>query len=199
MALVIDDEKFTFLEALQKHKFAIDYKPDLQTINELEPYEIVLCDIRGVGKFLASKFEGAHLIREAKKFYPSKQIIAFTASAFDASYKDYFDVADDYVRKDTSLDVWIALLDERVKKCVDPIHQWHILRESLLKAGMETIDVARIEKLYVDAVKKKDFNAFENLVRTKVKLSSNVLDVVTKFMASLAVKLMTKAFTGGVA
>jgi len=197
--LIIDDEEFTYLDAMRKHKFSVEHKKDIESMNDLQPYDIVLCDIRGVGKFLDSEFEGAYLISQAKKIYPNKQIIAYTASNFDPTYNSYTSVADAYITKGTSIEDWISLLDDRLKACVDPIAQWNKLRTDFLETGMNTVDVAYIEQLYVDAVKKGDFDAFENPDKLKVSLNRDARDVIAKFMSSLFIKLIVKAITGGMA
>ncbi len=51
--LLIDDENFILEEPLKRQGFNITYKKDIDVLTDVEPYQIVLCDIRGVGKTLA--------------------------------------------------------------------------------------------------------------------------------------------------
>ena len=60
--LIIDDEDFPLLDELKRHEFNIEYKNDISSLKDVEPYAIILCDVRGVGKFLGSVEEGAYLV-----------------------------------------------------------------------------------------------------------------------------------------
>jgi hypothetical protein len=60
--LIIDDEEFEYLDHIKTHRFDVEYFEDIQSIESAENYEIILCDIQGVGKKFKSKFEGAHVI-----------------------------------------------------------------------------------------------------------------------------------------
>ena len=70
--LVIDDNDFEYLDHLKNHRFDITYFSDIQSIESANEYEIILCDINGVGKIFDSKYEGAHVISELykKSIYP---------------------------------------------------------------------------------------------------------------------------------
>ena len=74
--IIIDDEEFPYLDTLKKHEYNISQKPDISDLRDVEAYQIILCDIRGVGKFLTSEFGGAYLIKQLKEKYPEKTIIA---------------------------------------------------------------------------------------------------------------------------
>ena len=64
---VIDDELFNYKDLLRDYGFSITHFEDINDIKIVEAYPIVICDIKGVGKFLNSKLEGAQLISEIKK------------------------------------------------------------------------------------------------------------------------------------
>lgn len=65
--LIIDDDDFPYMECLRRHGYSPTHVKDIDNIIDVEPYEIILCDIQGVGKKFGSRFEGAHLISEIKK------------------------------------------------------------------------------------------------------------------------------------
>jgi hypothetical protein len=67
--LIIDDSEFLRAEVLKSRGFRITEGGDLKEIKFVEKYEIILCDIKGVGKKYNSPFEGAYLIKEIRVFW----------------------------------------------------------------------------------------------------------------------------------
>jgi len=92
--LVIDDNEFEYLDHLKTHRFDLTYFDDIQSIESAKEYEIILCDINGVGKRFESKYEGAHVIAELHKKYPFKTIIAYTGYTHDPTFNKFFRMAD---------------------------------------------------------------------------------------------------------
>ena len=66
--LVIDDNDFMPESFLKANGYQINHKTDIDTIKDVEPYDIILCDISGVGKKLGFSKEGAFIIREILLF-----------------------------------------------------------------------------------------------------------------------------------
>ena len=80
--LLIDDSDFPYLENLATHDFNIRQYRDVTDLKSVEPYPVVLCDIRGVGRQLSERFEGAHVIQEIRKRYPAKVVVAYSGESF---------------------------------------------------------------------------------------------------------------------
>jgi len=188
--LVIDDEELNVSQGLKDSNFSIYHKQDIGNIKDVEPYEIILCDIRGVGTKLSEGFEGAFVIKEIKKNYPNKHVIAYTASQYDASYNTYLAYADNVVPKGTSLEDWIAILDDEINKIVNPIHQWNLIRDKLLNNGVPTIEIACLESEYVRSFKNKDKKPLE-------KMSQQGADIVKNVMAQVLSSAAVRFFMGG--
>ncbi len=185
--LVIDDKEFVFLDALRKHEFSIQQKYDLTHLSDAAEYDIILCDIRGVGKFLESDYDGANLIKALKTKYPNKIILAYTANDYDASFQKYLDYADGIVPKGTyGLDDWVSLLEETLNDCADPVKQWERTRKLLLKANVSTIDVAKYESQYVKAIRNGSFESFKKLYGKKKHVGDNIMiDLVSSVIAKM--------------
>lgn len=185
--LVIDDKEFGFLDALRKHEFSIQQKYDLTHLSDAAEYDIILCDIRGVGKFLESDYDGANLIKALKTKYPNKIILAYTANDYDASFQKYLDYADGIVPKGTyGLDDWVSLLEETLNDCADPVKQWERTRKLLLKANVSTIDVAKYESQYVKAIRNGSFESFKKLYGKKKHVGDNIMiDLVSSVIAKM--------------
>ena len=185
--LVIDDKEFVFLDALRKYEFSIHHKYDLTHLSDAEVYDIILCDIRGVGKFLCSDYEGANLIKALKTKYPNKVVLAYTANEYDASFQQYLDYADGIVPKGSyGLEDWVSVLEKTLNDCADPTRQWERTRKQLLKANVPTIDVAKYESEYVKAVKNGSFESFKKIYGKKKYLGDSImLDLVSSVIAKI--------------
>ena len=185
--LVIDDKEFSFLEALRKHEFSIQQKNDLTHLSDAAEYDVILCDIRGVGKFLESEYEGANLIKALKTKYPNKVVLAYTANEYDARFQKYLDYADGIAPKGTyGLEDWVSLLEETLNDCADPVKQWERTRKQLLKANVSTIEVAKYESQYVKAVKNGSFESFQKLYGKKKHTGDSIMiDLVSSVIAKL--------------
>ena len=187
--LVIDDNDFAYLEALQKYEFNIKQKKDLTLLSDAEAFDIILCDIRGVGTFLSSPYEGANLIKELKTKYPAKTIIAYTAEPYNASFQKFLNYADGIMPKGTSLEDWVSLLEKTLKDCADPVVQWDKTRKLLLYANVDTIDVAKYESQYVKAVKEENFDSLKKLYEKNKKQGANImLELTTSLLAKIIKK-----------
>lgn len=185
--LIIDDNEFMPESYLTKNGYQVHRKPDIDTIKDVEPFDIVLCDISGVGKKLGYAKEGAFIIREIHENYPNKRIIAYTSYTYNTDYNQYLSLADFIAPKDMSIDDWMNLLDAQVKKSIDPVCQWEKIRQYLLENGISTLTLVRLEDKFVDAINKKKFDKLSEYVqRNDSKLSS----IITDFLSSLCAKLI---------
>ena len=152
---IIDDEAFAYEPLLRDHSYNIKHFNDIDDVRNLEAFPIILCDIKGVGKRFKSKYEGAHLIKEIRSYYPYKIIYAYTAHQLDASFNPYFQLADRTLKKDIDLEEWIVNLDEALKMVIDPSFLWRRLRKRLLKEDMSISEIMKLEDQFVSFVKEK--------------------------------------------
>lgn len=163
--LFIDDQDLPVLSILEKQKFNISYKKDISNMYDLEGYDVICCDIRGIATKLFSKFEGAYLIKEIKRKYPGKYVIAYTGSTYDTTYNEYFNLADDTIKKGISSEDLIDILDDSIEKYLNPIEKWKKIRKNMLEEyDLDTQFVADIESQYVKAIKEKNCKSFEEFV-----------------------------------
>ncbi len=188
--VVIDDEQIPYLEDIRYHGFNITHLKDIDQIESVKGFEIVLCDIRGIGKKFKSKYEGAHMISEIKKIFPYKIVIAYTAYTFDPNYNKFFNIADDVFKKDIDRDEWIERLDNAIKMAINPISKWSKIRNFLQEQNVSSVDIIKLENEYVEMIlQKRNVNSFPSK-RIKKSLASNVQDVINSFLGSLLLKLL---------
>ena len=188
--IVIDDHEFDYLHDLQKYDFNIRQKNDLTDLSDVEVYSIILCDIRGVGKFLKSKYDGANLIKQLRSKYPNKIILAYTAEPYEADFEQFLSSADEVIAKGTyTIELWAALLEKYIKVLADPVKQWERTRKKLFDAGVSTVDVAKYESEYVKAVKRGSFESFKKLYGNKSHPGSSIM---MELVSSVLAKLISK-------
>lgn len=120
---VIDDQPFAPEHNLKNNQFQISTYTDIHKIEQIQDFPIVLCDLQGVGLQLASDMQGAYLIEEIKRNYPEKAVIAFTGGATNSNMsKRAAAAADDYLKKDASIEEWRDVLDKHIRNLSDPIY-----------------------------------------------------------------------------
>lgn len=192
--LVVDDEDFVYEDHLKQHRFDLTHFDDVDAVEVVKEYEIILCDIAGVGKRFNSKYQGAHVIGEIRKKYPFKTIIAYTGQTHDATYNRFFKLADMTVKKDIDGDEWVERLDEALSITTDPKKRWMKIRDYLIENNVSLFEIVKLENEYVDFVlNKKDFKDFPSK-RLSRRVSPDVQAVLSSFTASVVFKLISAAW-----
>jgi DNA-binding NarL/FixJ family response regulator len=188
--MIIDDEPFTYLEHIKTHRFDIEYFEDINSIESAEAYEIILCDIQGVGKKFKSKFQGAHVIAELRKKYPFKTIIAYTGYTHDPTFNRFFALADFSVKKDIDGDEWIDKLDLAIEIASDPKNKWIKVRDFLLEHNVPLFDIMKLENEYVKLlIQGKPIDTFPSM-KLSNEISGDIRAVLQSFTASIIFKLI---------
>ncbi len=185
---IIDDEIFPKTNTLRNHDFNIRELGDINDIKATLAYQIVLCDIKGVGKSFGSVFEGGHIIEEIHKYYPNKVIIAYTGERLDPTYNKYLSIADQILSKDTKDDEWINILDDALEIVHNPIEQWRKARKRLLELSISSNDLMRVEDIFVESHLKKS-NLFEKNKYVNI-MKSDIKAVILNIAASFIFKAM---------
>lgn len=188
--LIIDDQPFSYQDALRNAQFNIEYKNDMTSLNDAAEYDIILCDIRGVGKFLQSKYEGAYLASQIKKKYPNKIVIIYSAENYNPSFQKYIEYADATLEKGDSLENWTEILEQKMELLVDPVVIWKNTRHLLFEKNVSTAEVAELESKFVRAVKS---GKFKSLKQVYERGNVNFTDALADILSSLFVKIITKA------
>ena len=188
--LLIDNESFLNLERLQRNNFRIMQTWDIANVSFVNEYEIILLDIEGVAKSLSEKYQGAFLIKEIRNKYPHKIIVAYSAKTFDPSYNDYFSYANFVFRKDISAEQWVENLDEAINYATDPVYQWKLLRDYLLKENVRLDIILKLENNFVQSLEKK-----KNILLDK-KIKSLVTDDIRAILVNFSTSLLFRYVVG---
>ena len=187
---IIDDEDFVYLERLRNLGFNITKYDDIHDLNMLESYDIIISDIKGVGKSFNSDVEGAFILHELKKKYPYKEFAAYTGSAFDIKINNYLSGIQ-IIKKDFSIEEWTSAIDLLIHKISNPKQIWKKMRATLLEKDIPLLDLVDLEDEFVDAIVNHGGN-LENFpsVKTQERLSPDVIRIISSITTSLLTKFI---------
>ena len=188
---IIDDQKFPYSDMLRQVKFNIIEVGDITDIKHIKEYGVIICDIQGVGKAFGSKYEGGYVIKEIRKHFPDKYIIAFSGSRFDPTFKRFLDECDITIKKDADTDDWTKALDTSIEELSHPIKRWIRARNIFLNNNMELIDVFKLEQAYIKAIARKETKPLENIINKSPSIDNNEAFIevgisLINFLAKLA-------------
>jgi len=188
--IMIDDEEVPKLGDIRHHGFNLSHFKEIEQIDSVNGFEIVLCDIRGIGKKFHSKFEGAHVISEIRRVYPFKVIIAYSAYTFDPTYNKYFKLADDIIKKDLDIDEWVERLDNAIELSINPVYKWEKIKLFLQTQKISPLDLVKLEDEYVRLFEKKlKIGSFPSK-KVKNNLNEETKQVLQSFVTSVIFKLI---------
>ena len=187
---IVDNESFPMIEILQRHKFDIDKFDDIENIESLNGYDIILCDIQGVGTKFNEVFQGAYLVKEIYKRYPFKIIIAYTGSRYDPRYNEYLKYAEYNIIKDASSEEWVEKLDSALELASNPEHRWNRVRRYLLNEGVPLFELTLLEDDFVCRfLENKSFDDFPNNKIAKT-LDDDIRAILQSFTANALFKIL---------
>lgn len=187
---IVDDEVFLYLDQLRRLGFNITTYKDVTDLNMLYSYDVIISDIKGVGKDFNSEFEGAFLLRELKKKYPYKGFAAYTGSAFDIRINTFL-VDIQIIKKDITIDEWCNAIDSLIRNISDPKTVWNRIRKDLLDKEVSLLDLERLEDEFVDRVLNRncDFSNFPSQ-KAKKHISTEALNLLSSIASNLLAKLL---------
>lgn len=187
--VIIDDENDLKNEclALSNVGFNVHFMNDIETIDSVSAYDIIFCDIKGVGEKLNKTLGGAFVIDEIRKQYSDKILIGFTAQMHDANLNSYFYKCDKMLNKDALRVNFSELIDSFIHKMHDPHWNWYRNRRRLIDIDFPTNKIAQIEDKYVRSLKKRT-----NLFKPDYILSYGepIQNIIYNLMASFIFRAM---------
>jgi len=153
-------------------------------------YDIILCDIQGVGTKFNEVFQGAYLVKEIYKRYPFKIIIAYTGSRYDPRYNEYLKYAEYNIIKDASSEEWVEKLDSALELASNPEHRWNRVRRYLLNKGVPLFELTLLEDDFVCRfLENKSFDDFPNNKIAKT-LDDDIRAILQSFTANALFKIL---------
>ncbi|MFJ5539164.1 DNA-binding transcriptional response regulator [Vreelandella titanicae] len=160
---IIDDMEVPYLESLRRSGYNVRHYKDIEDFDMLKAYSVIVCDIKGVGKKFGSELEGAYIIKEARKLYPEKYIIAMSSAVYKINVTKIIGVADDKIVRDTDLDRVSDSIDKAVNTMRSNRLRWLRLRDNLLNThNVDMYNVWLLEQGFIATILKKDKKELEN-------------------------------------
>lgn len=193
--IIIDDHIFPLLDSLRKHGFTISKFNDIEDIDELKGFDIIICDIRGIGQTFQSRYQGAHIVKEIHKRFPNKYLIVYSGSTFSVEYNNYFKLSDKTVKKGTDLSEWVVILDTAIKDFINPYKQWEKTRAFLQENEIDTKTLLKFEQAYIKSILRKDDRFFRNALQGNKRVMSNEylsfsLNTLSNFISSVVSNML---------
>lgn len=147
--LIIDDNEVPISSTLKSLEYVVSEESDVKSPAEVERFDLILCDRRGVGKALGSSSEGVFLAKKIKERYPFKPVILYSSSKFEIDNFDAVRDLDDVILDAPEADTFSNYVDDQIKDMLDPVAQWQKLHIELAKRGFSAKDIAMLEDDYV--------------------------------------------------
>lgn len=192
--LVVDDDVQGRLdENLRRCGFQnVAVMRDVERIQDVELYHVILVDICGVGEKLGVDgsrlpYQGLSLAEEIKRQYPLKKVIAY--SAMLANYQDNYilkTIVDSSFEKGTKIDERNKAIDECLKDISDPRKIWDHFRKRLLDADVPITQVAKMEDYYVSQICGKR-GLDENKIAAFLKNSAALIGIIKELISLVSI------------
>lgn len=190
--VIIDDNEFAPLTNLKNNDFDVTLKDDISSIQEIENFDIILCDIEGVGLALNKESQGAHVLKLINQNYPYKIPVAYTANTRGNNFAKAEEYSYKSLRKDSHTDDWIDLLDTCIQQLINPVFAWKRARERLYQMDVTPYHVMLLEDAYVSALEGnlEQFGQSIEKVSNKIDLKSDARSIVNSLIASTIFKVL---------
>ena len=185
----IDDKGFDVELFRQTGYINSDYKLDFKNINDVQAYDLIACDIDGIGVKLDSRRQGLAVAETIIASFPEKIVLIYSSNnPFDYA-EDYHSVGDGYFNKNVSINEVAKLFDNYTAVFYDEIAAWKKIEKQLRKNSIANKTIAYIEDRYVRSLEDK-VNLFANNHRDKIlkaiidtsRVISGIAAVIARFI-----------------
>lgn len=133
---LVDDDEVPHVKRLQREGYNIVDLSDITEIDDFirRKYHVVVLDIQGIGKHLTETSEGWGILKYLKNECPHLVVIMFTGADWSVTkYKEYVDMADDFIGKDLEFLDFKSKLDSGIRKAFSPKFHLDVERKKLVK------------------------------------------------------------------
>src|SRR5205823_3756955 len=154
--LVVDDDPTAFPhKLLTKEGYNVTYWRKIDNIRDLESgeYDIIVLDIEGIAPPTVSTTGGIGILTHIKKYNPAQIVIAYSGHKYDLRHADFWNIADDYLGKPSSLLDCKEKIDSLLEREFTATYYATVLKQLLSNNGASEKQIAKLEQAIV---KKKD-------------------------------------------
>ena len=181
---IIDDEDIPFLNSLRNSGYNIQHYRDVDNFNMLSDYQIVISDIDGVGQSFSSEYQGAYIIKELKRLFPDKYLIAMSSKIYNLSFTEMLSNADVKINRDVNVDIVSEKLNIAIKEISSVKNRWLRVRAQLINEHfIDLYDVWSMEQDVIKSILTKENKIDSDKI---VKLFGSVVSgVVVNFISGV--------------
>lgn len=163
---VIDDSDFPWIQTLESKGHAVNVFKDYHKTNtkvaqrklkafELSKFDIVFCDIEGVGAQAYPGLEGVGVIQDIRELNPLQVIVAFTGSParlLDPKTGKNFTALDAVFQRDWEVDDFLLNFNSLVKIFTAPKQRWRFLRGRLVHLDLSESKITSVQRAFTENV-----------------------------------------------
>lgn len=193
---IIDDNPFQYSTALKNNGFNLEEIGDINDYNIAIPYDIIICDIQGVGSAFGSRHGGAYVIQGLRERFPDKYLIIFSGGQYDLTYKKYYDKCDKSIKKDADIEDWIVILDEAAEQLGNLKKRWIRIRSILMDTELDMNQIMLLENYYTEAILNKNpkiiSSAFNSIAEKSQLAKNSNLDGISNSLEAFITNLFSK-------
>ena len=177
--LIIDDEPFVYLEKLRNAKFNVTQIPDITDLHAIAEYNVVICDINGVGNTFSSEYGGAFVLSQMKQLYPDKQYAYYSGKPIYTTRMMALLGNITSITKDAEIDQWTSYFDKFIENSANPKFAWKQMKE-LCVANDEYVRVIKKNPALLSQIHYEDY-------QIKDELQTLLKSIISNLIASLVV------------
>lgn len=152
---IIDDEGFSEKRLSLTGYKKVTVKTEYSEINDFEHYDIIACDINGVGKDINAKKQGISVAQTIKANYPTKTVLIYSSNDPREYDDDYKNAVDGFFKKSGSMDEIAGEFDKYATEMFDANKAWSKIERLLRDDKTPNKTIAFIEDKYVRSVSEK--------------------------------------------
>lgn len=151
---VIDDEGFDINMLYSLGYKDIRKKIQFESIDEYVDFDIILCDVEGIGSNIDKERQGLAVAEQIKNVYPEKVVLLYSGKNIE-TFGERPKIVDGYLRKQSSMNELANSLDIYYRKSIDPVNVWEKTRDEMLNNKISTKTIAFLEDRYCRALLEK--------------------------------------------
>ncbi|MDZ7854845.1 hypothetical protein [Sphaerotilus sp.] len=160
---IIDNDQFYWIDAIRQMGCKVEYfsdytKPLTQSNQKIKPidlssYDLVICDLHGVGEQLYPGLGGVGVLMELRNKNPLQVIVAYTGDPGEVVKRTKKkDIVDATFCKDWSPEDFLFNLDELLKIYKLPKYRWEFIRKRLSYLEVPGGKVEAVRQKYVENI-----------------------------------------------
>jgi DNA-binding response OmpR family regulator len=192
--LVVDDDPSAFPhKLLAKEGYNVTYWKSIDNIRELETgeYDIIVLDIHGITPSSVSSTEGLGILTHIKKYNPAQIVIAYSGHKYDLKHSEFWNIADDYLGKPSSLLDCKEKIDSLLEEKFTPNYYAGVLKKILREHGVSEKQIAKLENYVVKTTETGTTPSDDSIMKI-TGITKNVAGIVAAIV-SVIVRLLHHA------